>query len=506
MGQIVSSVAEPIVEKQKMAKVMEMRQGKMQRDMQMAIQIAMTKDRVYWMLGFAGAMGTVGLVRKTMKASPVMPLPLIPGLIFTTVVLYQADMVWGNKMNRIKDEADLIRSDSRFWFNQPMKLPPSMKPVYRKAMDELNRDLAKNDEEQVKKEVNGEEEEEDEEGDQNYLQLVEGRSISDMMDPTERSLHALKLVAGEERRLNIKSTFVAEWNADVGMGMVKQPRGQSLKNMGIANRHGIQLFPEEILFLLDRGSAVVKSSSKSSLVGETLADVNPSYAASFVANAMSFQEACNLILGTHKCSSDVYQVYAYLKRIGYVLYRTNAEEQLLSLTAPRNATYRQRIGTSFLGFGHRVQLPSPFSIMKTLFSWIIRQIGRGFAFVFSLFGYKCKGKPSALIPFFDVYKPKPNFRKTARGQPDFRILIASSQESIPDIDEMVSLMKSTTDSIQIKIAVVDAAQIKFLDVTPALMSLDDVPRRHHKTKKRKPRKKRVRPAAPPEPSASPVTT
>ncbi|KAJ3332784.1 hypothetical protein HDU76_013111 [Blyttiomyces sp. JEL0837] len=126
-----------------MAKVMEMRQAKNQRDTQIAMNIAMTKDRIYWMTGFAGALGTIGLARTIAHQKPAIPVASVPGLIFTTLLLYQADMVWGNKMNRIHTDAEEIKKDPRFWFNEKMKLPPAMKGAYRKAMDELNRDLEK---------------------------------------------------------------------------------------------------------------------------------------------------------------------------------------------------------------------------------------------------------------------------------------------------------------------------------------------------------------------------
>ncbi|KAJ3002064.1 UNVERIFIED_CONTAM: hypothetical protein HDU68_006506 [Siphonaria sp. JEL0065] len=142
MGSAVSSVAQPFIEKQQMGKVLEMRQQKNMRDTQIAMQIAMTKDRVYWMTGAIGTLGTLGLIRTLAKKTPAVPIPAIPATIVSAVILYQAEMVWGNKMNRIHDEAEIIKQDPRFWFNEKMKLPPVLKQPYRKAMDQLNKDLA----------------------------------------------------------------------------------------------------------------------------------------------------------------------------------------------------------------------------------------------------------------------------------------------------------------------------------------------------------------------------
>ncbi|KAI9334010.1 hypothetical protein BDR26DRAFT_867630 [Obelidium mucronatum] len=141
MGATASSIAQPFIEKQQMAKVMELRQNKNMRDTQLAMQIAMTKDRVFWMVGAIGTLGSVGLLRTLAKKTPAVPIPVIPATIVTTIILYQADLVWGNKMNRIHDEAEEIKKDPRFWFNEKMKLPPAMRAPYRKAMDQLNKDL-----------------------------------------------------------------------------------------------------------------------------------------------------------------------------------------------------------------------------------------------------------------------------------------------------------------------------------------------------------------------------
>ncbi|KAJ3070079.1 Arabinose-proton symporter (Arabinose transporter) [Podochytrium sp. JEL0797] len=141
MGALVSSAAQPFIEKQQMGKIMELRQNKNMRDTQMAMQIAMTKDRIYWMGGTIGTLGSIGVLRAAAGQTPRVPIPAIPATIVTAVILYQADLVWGNKMNRIHDEAEAIKNDTRFWFNDKMKLPPAMRAPYRKAMDQLNKDL-----------------------------------------------------------------------------------------------------------------------------------------------------------------------------------------------------------------------------------------------------------------------------------------------------------------------------------------------------------------------------
>lgn len=43
--------------------------------------------------------------------------------------------------NRVYKEAQLIRSEPGWWFNEPMDLPPLMKEKYKKFMDEQNAKL-----------------------------------------------------------------------------------------------------------------------------------------------------------------------------------------------------------------------------------------------------------------------------------------------------------------------------------------------------------------------------
>ena len=119
------------------AQVGAMRQQKNQRDMEIATRIAMTRDRVMWMSGAVAVVATAGIVKRQV------PTQFIPPVAITTSILYQTDMAWGSKLNRIKDEALVIRSDEKgWWFNEPMELPPLLKPYYRRLMDDQNKKLA----------------------------------------------------------------------------------------------------------------------------------------------------------------------------------------------------------------------------------------------------------------------------------------------------------------------------------------------------------------------------
>ena len=102
-------------------KMGEMQQGQMvlsqerMRRMQMAYQIAVTKDRVYWMSAFCGfaCLAAIGTKIKLGKTPDALKAPLV---ILPWLIGYQADMVWGNKMDRINRWALEEAEDNSNWF------------------------------------------------------------------------------------------------------------------------------------------------------------------------------------------------------------------------------------------------------------------------------------------------------------------------------------------------------------------------------------------------------
>ncbi|KAI8896508.1 hypothetical protein BC833DRAFT_597218 [Globomyces pollinis-pini] len=133
---ITSSIQSTVDEVVKASQLQQMRQMKNQRDTQLAISIASTRDLVYFIGAAAGTIATIGILKKPF------PVPAAPAVIVTTILSYQIDMGWGNKLNRIKADADLILKDERYWFNEPLQFPNRlMFPIYRKMMDNQNKKL-----------------------------------------------------------------------------------------------------------------------------------------------------------------------------------------------------------------------------------------------------------------------------------------------------------------------------------------------------------------------------
>ena len=115
MGGVLStageSVANKMAENQKatMASQREAQQKMMETNMkrQVAIQMAATRERLNWQfVGWSIVTTAIGVrfaATKQIHATAAFPLVILPYLM-----LYQADMAYGNKMDRIKAESDRI--------------------------------------------------------------------------------------------------------------------------------------------------------------------------------------------------------------------------------------------------------------------------------------------------------------------------------------------------------------------------------------------------------------
>ncbi|KYQ92588.1 hypothetical protein DLAC_06580 [Tieghemostelium lacteum] len=132
MGGKFSSITDNMVEKQKqlqveMVKLQLDNQILMQDRMmkkQIALQMAMTKERTYWFAGFVSFMYAAAFVI-TKKEGKVPKILVGPAVALTVVTAYQYDMAFLNKMNRIKKMADEYEHDPSLWIHpiQPLKYP-----------------------------------------------------------------------------------------------------------------------------------------------------------------------------------------------------------------------------------------------------------------------------------------------------------------------------------------------------------------------------------------------
>lgn len=124
-----------------------------------------------------------------------------------------------------------------------------------------------------------------------------------------------------------KHMATAEWDKSREMARVTALRGNSIQSMGKFDNGKQYLYPEEALFLVDRGTL------------DLLVDGHPA----------SFQRAWALAMTTSNCISlEQYLTYAHLRRGGYVVRRFKADDDrrvkglVISFSAWRVGSFKRK--------------------------------------------------------------------------------------------------------------------------------------------------------------------
>jgi len=155
---------------------------------------------------------------------------------------------------------------------------------------------------------------------------------------------------------------------------------------------------------------------------------------------------------------DSYQVYAYLKRCGYIIYRSlgsNGQEvpeqslrfsyddivkpalqQIYNLSSPFFALFALKDRP----YGPLLP-PGAYKSYQEIYKKItIKENKKLPSSSSSMTSESLSPHPS--IPVLDIYKPKPQFKKSNPGTPDFRIIVISARDttipSLTDLDKILS--------------------------------------------------------------------
>lgn len=87
-----------------------------QRELQMATMMAQTRDFVWWIGSFIATYGTVAGIAARRTGSPAILVPILP---LSFVFAFNYDLAYGNKMERVKLEAERILENEKEWFMVP---------------------------------------------------------------------------------------------------------------------------------------------------------------------------------------------------------------------------------------------------------------------------------------------------------------------------------------------------------------------------------------------------
>ncbi|KAL2830551.1 hypothetical protein BDW59DRAFT_170115 [Aspergillus cavernicola] len=213
---------------------------------------------------------------------------------------------------------------------------------------------------------------------------------------------------------------------------VTNPKGQLFKTAGQADRwNRVWLLPEEALYLLERGSVDIRWPCCT--VGDGDEDnIEDS------GIPMSLQAAYACFIGHGGLTMERFSVYTGLRRLGYAITRAPGwTEGSDSEGDAGESLQRQGPGLAgiFTRFLQWLRDPAPSTGMGPV-------AGLGFHRSYTS---PC---PRAELPYvvvFHVYKPSPNFRKSAPPTPDFRIAVinARTHTIMPTMSQIGSLLEST---------------------------------------------------------------
>lgn len=226
-------------------------------------------------------------------------------------------------------------------------------------------------------------------------------------------------------------------------------RGQSCAHAGITQRRidgehtvsHLELFPEEAVYLIERGALDARWTQTPGAV--------PTEAAWETGLPISVAQAYAQLLGGEATLAR-YQIYAYLRRLGYIVQRSGVVDQLRKGAPPpqarRDSTARRlaRLVLRWL----RALLQRLLYVLRL----VLRRRTRGLLGIspFDSFGTSCASDPDTVFdklrivhsglsvndpsvdddelrPFFYAWRPATHFKRTQPPPPEFRICVLDTE-------------------------------------------------------------------------------
>lgn len=235
-----------------------------------------------------------------------------------------------------------------------------------------------------------------------------------------------------ERKHSNKVHIEATWRPLACMSEVHITRGPHFKTVGKADRKGVLwLLPEETIYLVERGNLECwwEEGIPMSLQGV--------YA--------SCLEGCGGL--------ERYQVYAYLKRAGYIIQRAPTPDAV----APRAGPSPTVLGAAPSGIFNTLAARLASLLTPPEGPLVTPASCRSYPSIYQrLYLIPSHHPPkstthapnphAATSPFsitFHIWKPQPHFKKSDPPAPDFRVAVVSARETtMPSLRELTDLFDS----------------------------------------------------------------
>ncbi|RPD62557.1 hypothetical protein L226DRAFT_504091 [Lentinus tigrinus ALCF2SS1-7] len=281
----------------------------------------------------------------------------------------------------------------------------------------------------------------------------------------DRSRSAMLEALKATRTISHKSVSHAIWYPQLGRAHVTVAKGIHLSTMGHSVARAsegsedakkvqkrLELLPEEALYLVERGAMFCWKPTDVPLHKTLHLD-------DMEGVPMSVQQAYAEMIGAEDLTFERYQVYAYLRRLGYVVTRTKPPSPDYPVPPP----FPNQVSTSIVG--------RLFSAVNSFLSRIVRIFTGGCdwwrpicfsrwlhhnmnnkslfkSLRFLPSGYDIplhvqrapEAPPTPYQIFYNLYKPSTTFKKTASPPPDFSVVIVNARTTpMPTISELTDL-------------------------------------------------------------------
>ncbi|KAF9525500.1 tRNA-splicing endonuclease subunit sen54 N-term-domain-containing protein [Crepidotus variabilis] len=290
----------------------------------------------------------------------------------------------------------------------------------------------------------------------------------------DRSRNAMFDTLRTTRSTSSKAISYGIWHPTLARTEVTVARGIHFTTMGHSaprtsieegatkSQKRLELLPEEAVYLIERGTLFCWK--------ELALDPSKRPGLTELAGSpMSVQQAYTEMLGTEDMSLEKFQVFSYLKRLGYVVTRAIPPNNFYPTPPPqlvleRTESTLKKFATQFFKFFANISRP-PFANLDWWNPvWISAwpHCNKNYASIFRSLRIIPAGHSISLQPpqttrnwkdstpyriFYNLYKPATPFKKSAPQHPDFQLVVVNARTTpIPTLEELTNLFNTLPET------------------------------------------------------------
>ncbi|KAI5835259.1 hypothetical protein K523DRAFT_337279 [Schizophyllum commune Tattone D] len=289
----------------------------------------------------------------------------------------------------------------------------------------------------------------------------------------ERSRNAMFDILRTTRVIANKSMSYAIWHPALARAEVLVAHGVHFSNMGhsaprpYVDEEGVtkihkrlELLPEEAIYLIERGALFCSIANAPNIKVAGMEDA--------AGPPMTVQQAYTKMIGREGLTLEKFQVYAYLKRLGYVVTRANPPDENYPMPSPHKAVARSPTSNGLTRIGSGGLFVALFSavrrciarLWKREFDWwhpltVNRWLGKwgGYAHIYRSLRFIPNGheillrisdpekrekakQDSPYRVFYNIYKPMTAFKKSSPPPPDYQVVVVNARTTLmPSLQE-----------------------------------------------------------------------